>query len=81
MQTKIAITALSSISALGNNPEQIWENYLSDATLISSKKFSENAHFVAEISSDIRAEIDVLKKSDLKYKALDETVLLAILVS
>lgn len=81
MQTKIAITALSSISALGNNSEQIWENYISDTTLILSKKFKENVHFVAEIPTLFRNEIELLKKSDLKYKALDETVLLAILVS
>ena len=33
------------------------------------------------IMRDIRNEIEELKKSEIKYKALDETVLLAILVS
>lgn len=81
MQTKIAITALSSISALGKNPEQIWQNYLSDKTLISKETFNSQLQFVAQIPADIKAELETLKQSDNKYKALDETVLLAILVS
>jgi len=81
MKTKIAITSLASISPLGNNPDAIWNNYLSDKTLISTQEFDGKNQFVATIPSEIRNEITQLRKSDIKYKALDETVLLAILTS
>ena len=81
MKTKIAITSLASLSPLGNNPEAIWSTYLSDKTLISTQEFEGKKQFVAKIPSEIRKEIDQLRKSDLKYKALDETVLMAIATS
>lgn len=81
MKTKIAITSLSSVSPLGKNPEGIWTNYLSPETLISTKEFDGKDQFVAVIPAGIRNEIEVLRKEDIKYKALDETVLLAILAS
>ncbi len=81
LKTKIAITSLASISPLGNNPESIWANYLSPKTLISTKEFNGKSQFVAMIPAEVRKEIDALRKEDIKYKALDETVLLAILAS
>lgn len=81
MKEKIAITSLASISPLGKNPQAIWRNYLSNKTLISTKDFNGTPQFVATIPQKIRNEIEELKKSEIKYKALDETVLLAILVS
>jgi 3-oxoacyl-(acyl-carrier-protein) synthase len=81
LKTKIAITSLASISPLGKNPDAIWQNYLSKETLISVKEFSGQNQFVATIPKQIRNEIETLRKSEIKYKALDETVLLSILVS
>ena len=81
MKTQIAITALTSISPLGNNPTDIWNSYLTDETLISSKDFDGKSHFVATIPPEIRNEITQLRKEAIKYKALDETVLLALLTS
>ena len=81
MKTKIAITSLASISPLGKSPEAIWRNYLSNETLISNKEFNGKPQFVATIPQEIRNEIEVLKQSEIKYKALDETVLFSILVS
>ena len=81
MQIKIAITSLASLSPLGNSPEVIWQNYLSGKSLIGIKNFCGEPQFVAQIPSELKAEIEQLRKSDIKYKALDETVLMAILVS
>jgi 3-oxoacyl-(acyl-carrier-protein) synthase len=81
MKQKIAITSLASISPLGNNPESIWQNYLSPKTLISTKEFKGQNQFIASIPSELRKELEILRSSETKYKALDETVLLAILVS
>ncbi|WP_284650790.1 beta-ketoacyl synthase N-terminal-like domain-containing protein [Flavobacterium terrisoli] len=81
MKTKIAITSLASISPLGKTPEAIWANYLSPKTLISTREFNGKSRFVATIPAEIRTEIDALRKEDIKYKALDETVLMTILAS
>ncbi|GEC79621.1 beta-ketoacyl synthase [Flavobacterium aquatile] len=81
LKTKIAITSLASISPLGKNPDAIWHNYLSNKSLISTKEFNGSTQFVATIPKEIRQEIEDLRKSEIKYKALDETVLLSILVS
>lgn len=81
MKQKIAITSIASISPLGTTPEVIWKNYLSDTTLISTREFNEELQFVAAIPTTIRNEIAILRASDTKYKALDETVLLGLLVA
>ncbi len=81
MKSKIAITALSSISPLGNEPNEIWNNYLSQSTLITTQEIDGKKQFVAPIPPVIRVQIEQLKKEEVKYKSLDETVLLAILVS
>jgi 3-oxoacyl-(acyl-carrier-protein) synthase len=81
LKTKIAITSLASISPLGNNPEAIWKNYLSTETLFLSKIFNGQPQHVATIPAEIRNKIEILKQSEIKYKSLDETVLLSILVS
>ena len=59
----------------------IWQNYLSDKSLISEKEFDGKSQFVAEIPADVKKEIEKLRQSAIKYKALDETVLLALLAS
>ena len=81
MKQKIAITSLASISPLGNNPETIWQNYLSTKTLISTKEFNGQNQFIATIPTELRTELETLRVSETKYKSLDETVLFSILVS
>lgn len=81
MKTKVAITSLSTISALGNQPNTIWQNYLNNKSFISTQDFNGNQQFVATIPPQAREEIEQLKQSDNKYKSLDETVLMAILCS
>lgn len=81
MKQKIAITSLASISPLGNNPEEIWNNYLSNQSLISTREINGNKEFVATIPAEIKKDIEVLRNSNPKYKSLDVSVLLAIYVS
>lgn len=81
MKQKIAITSLSSISALGKTPDEIWSNYLSDKSFINYKEFNGQRKPVAQIPQEVKAELNQLRNSDSKYKALDETVLMAILAS
>ena len=78
MSPIISITALSSISPLGNNPNSIWENYL-DPKHFFSKQYLDHAEtFTASLDKDLAAKIQQLRVSDSKYKALDKSVLYAI---
>ena len=81
MKNKIAITSLASISPLGNNIDSIWKEYLSPKTRIIQKECNGINQFMAEIPADIKTELEQLRQSEIKYKALDETVLMAILTS
>ena len=69
------------MSPLGNEANLIWKQYLSPETLITTQMFDGQSRLVATIPQALRLEIDVLRKEDSKYKALDETVLMAILAS
>lgn len=80
MKQKVAITAITSVSALGNNSQEIWKNYTLNATKVSLHQFKGGNYFAAKIPKEIRNEINNLK-SENKYKSLDETVLMAILCS
>ena len=81
MKTKIAITSIASISALGNNLDAIWKNYSSKKTFIITKEFNKKNYFVATIPAECKVEIENLRQSSNKYKSLDDTVLMAILCS
>lgn len=69
------------MSPLGNEANLIWKQYLSPETLITTQVFDGQSRLVATIPQALRLEIDALRKEDSKYKALDETVLMAILAS
>ena len=69
------------MSPLGNVPEEIWTNYCSSKSLIVSKEMNNQKLFMAPIQQEYKFEIELLKQSDNKYNSLDETVLMAILVS
>lgn len=81
MNQPISITSISSISALGNNPKEIWQNYLLDSHFLSEKKINGKAVFVGQISEENQQKINDLKNSYLKYRNLDASVLFAIYVS
>lgn len=69
------------MSPLGKEAELIWKQYLSPETLISVQSFNRKQQFAATLPQELRQAIDALRKEDIKYKALDETVLMAILAS
>ncbi|WP_204344290.1 beta-ketoacyl synthase N-terminal-like domain-containing protein [Psychroserpens algicola] len=77
MQQPISITAISSISPLGTQPEDIWTSYKSESHCFTQKHDA----LVAKIATDIKKSIKVLRHSNPKYKALDDTVLYAIYAS
>lgn len=81
MNSKIAITSIASISPLGNNVAAIWENTQSDQHFFKEIDFDSQSAFGAPLDAISKQEIEALKKSDSKYKSLDNSVLFAILAS
>lgn len=77
MQKPISITSISSISPLGKTPVDIWNNYKNDHHFFTKK----DGNWVAEMSSELKIEIDHLRQSNSKYKRLDDSVLFAIYTS
>lgn len=81
MHKKIAITSISSISALGSTSAEVWENYKRKKTYISHKQIGDQITPAASLPNYLNNEINELRNSDSKYKVLDDSVLFAIYVS
>lgn len=81
MSQTISITAIASISSLGNSSETIWQNYLSDNPCFSTQFLDHQNTNVAELDGDSTAEVETLRESDIKYKSLDKSVLFAMVAS
>lgn len=81
IKEKISITAIGSISPLGNSNEEVWENYKNNEHYINEKDFGSFKALVAELTKNGIEEIEKLKVSDSKYKNLDKSVLFAIYAS
>ncbi|SHG64868.1 3-oxoacyl-(acyl-carrier-protein) synthase [Flavobacterium micromati] len=81
MSKIISITAIASISPLGNLPENIWQNYLKQNHCFSQHLLDHSKTFVAKLDKDSAHEVAALRASDQKYKALDKSVLYAIAAS
>ena len=81
MSQIISITALSSISPLGNDSVKIWENYLSKEHFFVKKEIDKTPTFIAPLDTNSVQKIEILKQSDPKYKSLDKSVLYAMLAS
>ncbi|WP_281336949.1 beta-ketoacyl synthase N-terminal-like domain-containing protein [Flavobacterium eburneipallidum] len=81
MSQIISITALASISPLGNNPKTIWENYKSINHCFTNHFLDHKQTFVAQLDEDSKTIVEELKQSDIKYKSLDKSVLYAMVAS
>jgi len=81
LQKPISITAISTLSALGSNQDLIWKNYRNNEHFITEKEFEDFTAFVAQITAEDQLEIEKIKRSDSKYKSLDNSVLYALYVA
>lgn len=81
MQKPISITAIASISPLGKSSEDAWKSYQNDAHCISENLLENQSALVCQIPSEAKQDIETLRRSDPKYKSLDDTVLYAIYAS
>ncbi len=77
MQQPISITAISSISPLGFRSKDIWNNSLNDAHFFSLNP----SELVARLPTEAKESIELLRRSNPKYKRLDNSVLYAIFTS
>ncbi len=81
MLKPISITAISSLSPLGNDPKSIWEQYNNSNPCFVEKDFGNIKALVAPLDENSKAVLEALKKSDNKYKFLDDSVLMAMAAS
>jgi len=72
---------MASVSPLGNHPKQIWEQYKKPNHCLVQHDFGNQKAFIAPLDAEAKAVIDALRKSDIKYKSLDDSVLFAIAAS
>ena len=77
----ISITAIASISPLGNTPEVIWENYLNENHCFTAHDLDQKKTFVGALDNSSEQVVAALRESDNKYKALDKSVLYAMAAS
>lgn len=77
----ISITAIASISPLGNTPELIWENYLTEKHCFVERDLDFKKTFVAALDATSEQVVTELRESDNKYKSLDKSVLYAMAAS
>ena len=74
MQRPISITAISSISPIGNSADTVWKSYQDHQHYIEEK----DGVLISQLSKSSKEDIEHLRFSDSKYKALDDSVLYAI---
>jgi 3-oxoacyl-(acyl-carrier-protein) synthase len=77
----ISITSIASISPLGNTPELIWENYLTEKHCFVERDLDFKKTFVAALDATSEQVVAELRESDNKYKSLDKSVLYAMVAS
>lgn len=78
LQEPIAITALSTLSSLGRNSDEVWRNYLLPDHFLRLNTFGNFSEYEAPLTFESKQLLDELRASDSKYKALDPSVLMAI---
>ncbi|SEP11860.1 3-oxoacyl-(acyl-carrier-protein) synthase [Flavobacterium sp. CF108] len=78
---KIAITAFSSISPLGNNADQVWEKYLDNNHGFTKQFLDQQETSVAALDTESKQIVAEIRESDIKYKFLDDSVLFALAAS
>ena len=78
LKEPISITALASISALGETQEEIWQSYCSDNHFLTNDLIGEQLVWASRLKESTKQNIEALRGSDAKYKHLDDSVLFAL---
>lgn len=78
---KIAITSCATLSALGELPSEIWQAYSQAQHGFVQQELQGKKEWIAPLASHLTQELEELRSSDIKYKPLDSTVIMAISVA
>ena len=81
LKQPVFIHSMASISALGTTSAEIWANYLHENSLFQKLNANEKNYWVSKFSIETELEIQKIMTSDSKYKHLDKSVVMAILVA
>jgi len=81
LKHRISITALATVSPLGSDTHSIREAYTSKATAIQKKRFGAHEYWVAPLMETDQARLAAIRLSEVKYKNLDPSVIMALDVS
>jgi 3-oxoacyl-(acyl-carrier-protein) synthase len=81
LKEPISITALSSISALGETLDEVWEAYTTENHFLSEVQIGGQTVWASRLPQEVKLAIEQLRQSDIKYKYLDASVLFAIYAS
>ncbi|WP_396152721.1 beta-ketoacyl synthase N-terminal-like domain-containing protein [Flavobacterium sp.] len=75
------IHSIASISALGITSAEIWDNYLHKNSLFQKLTANKKEYWVSKFSDKEITFLNTITNSDSKYKHLDKSVVMAILVA
>lgn len=78
MHTSIAITGMSSLSALGLGSQEVWANYRLPTTAIRLRK---DGYFAAALPAQSQEQVQMLAREQKAYQRLDPSVWYAMLVA
>ncbi|MDR5589162.1 beta-ketoacyl synthase N-terminal-like domain-containing protein [Christiangramia sediminicola] len=81
MKTPVSISSIGTISPLGNTPEEIWKNYLSDDHFFQLNEEKDQLSWTGDLPENLKKEVIDLRNENSKYRYLDDSVLFAILAA
>lgn len=81
LKQPVFIHSIASISALGTSPDEIWNNYIHDNSLFQRFDANNKSYWVSQFSEHSAQLFKDIMTSDSKYKHLDKSVVMAILVA
>ncbi|MES2864604.1 MAG: beta-ketoacyl synthase N-terminal-like domain-containing protein [Bacteroidota bacterium] len=81
LKQPVFINSIASISALGTSPAEIWTNYLHENSLFQKLDANQKHYWVSKFSDESEQLLQDVMTADSKYKHLDKSVVMAILVA
>ena len=81
LKQPVFINSIASISALGTTSDEIWNNYLHENSLFQQIDANQKHYWVSMFSEKETKQLSEVILSDSKYKHLDKSVVMAILVA
>ena len=81
LKQPVFINSIASISALGTTSNEIWNNYLHENSLFQKLNANDKNYWVSKFSENENQLLEEIITSDSKYKHLDKSVVMAILVA